>query len=160
MFIWKPIYRPRDISANRCNFFNAFIWENKSYNSFRLIVYMSALICKKQDVETMNYSKNVLIMFNFVYFNLQDVCSVEFTNHSWKRQHWQHHFFISEAKSSNILSMPKGTASTFGLPPRIDFIIWKCRFNILWLPLLVTNTTALYNLLKNYIITCFNELIF
>ena len=38
VFIRKPIYWPGDISANRYNFFNAFIWENKSYNSFWLTV--------------------------------------------------------------------------------------------------------------------------
>ena len=97
---------------------------------------------------------------NFIYSNWQDVCSVEFTNYPWKRHHWQHHFFISEVKSSNTRSMPKETGSTFGLPPRIVFITWKCWYNILWIPLLAPNTIALHNPLKNSLITCVNELIF
>ena len=64
MFIWKPIYRPGNISANRSanryNFFNAFIWENKSYISFLVRLNMSALFHKQQDKKTMKYTKNVL----------------------------------------------------------------------------------------------------
>ena len=99
----------------------------------------------------MNYSKRCYYEgLSFICSNLQDACSVEFTNHPSKRQHWQRHFFISEVKSSNILSMPKATASTFGLPPQIYFITWKCWYNILWLPLLVPNTISLdYPLVPN-----------
>ena len=88
---------------------------------------------------------------NFICGNLPDVFSVEFTNnHPWKRKCWNHSF-VSKAKSSNILSMPKTIGSIFGLPPLIDFITWKCRYNILWLPLLVPDTTALDNPLKKSI---------
>ena len=76
---------------------------------------------------------------------------VEFTNHPWKRKKWDHSF-ISEAISSNVLLMPKATGSTFELPPQIDFITWICRYNILWLPLLVPDTIALDNPLKNSIV--------
>ena len=41
--------------------------------------------------------------------------------------------------------MPKGAGSTIGLPPRIDFITSKCRYNILRLPRLVPDTIALDN---------------
>ena len=155
MFIWKPIYRPGDISANRYNFFNAFILEDKSYNSFRLTVYISALFCKKQYMETINCSKNVLIngviLFSAIYK------THEFTNHPWTLAT---SFFYSEAKSSNMLSMPKATGSIFGLPPQTGFITWKCWYNIFWPPLLVPNTIALGKPLNNSIITCVNELIF
>ena len=83
-YVWKLIYtknnvgkrryccsgRPRD-QYNRYNFFNAFTWESKSYDSFRLTVYVSALFCKQQDMETMKYTKNVfmksLILFEAIY---------------------------------------------------------------------------------------------
>ena len=69
--MWKPIYRPGDISANRYNFFNAIVWENKSYNSSRLTVYMSPLFWKQQVMETMNYQKMLLleglILFAAIY---------------------------------------------------------------------------------------------
>ena len=43
MIICKPIDQSGDESANRCNFFNAFTCQNKTYNSFQLSVDMSAL---------------------------------------------------------------------------------------------------------------------
>lgn len=43
MIICKPIDQSDDESANRCNFLNAFTCQNKTYNSFQLTVYMSAL---------------------------------------------------------------------------------------------------------------------
>ena len=61
VFLWKLIHRQGHILAKWYNFFNVFISENKSFNSFGLTVYMSALFCKKQDMETMKYGKNVLI---------------------------------------------------------------------------------------------------
>ena len=78
---------------------------------------------------------------NFIHSNLPDTCNVEFTNHPWKRKNWQNHSFISEAKSSNILSMSEET----GLPPQIDFITSKCWYNTLRLPLLVPDTVTLDN---------------
>ena len=150
-------YRPGDISANRYNFFNAFIWENKSYNSFRLM-FIWALFFK-----TAGYGNNELLKkcsnegLNFICSNWEDVCSVEFT---WKRQHWQHHFLLVKQNPLNILSMPKENGSTFGLSPQIDFITWKCRYNILWLPLLVPKTITSDNPWKNSIVTSVSELIF
>ena len=52
VFICNPLCRPGEISANRYNVFNVFIWQNKSYNSFRLTVYMSALF-----LQTARYEK-------------------------------------------------------------------------------------------------------
>ena len=69
---------------------------------------MSALFCKQQDMETMNYTECSYEGPNVPGYNLPDACSVE------------------KAKSSNILSMPEDTGSTFGLPPQTDFITSKC----------------------------------
>ena len=75
------------------------------------------------------------------FFAAINACSFEFSD-PWKIKNWQH-FFISEAKSFDILSVLKGTGSTFALSPQIDFIFSKCWYNILWLPLLVPDTIAL-----------------
>ena len=72
----------------------------------------------------MNYTKCSYEGLNFACNNLTDACSVEITNHLKNRQ-------PSEAKSSNILSMPKDTGSEFGLPLQIDFITSECRYTIL-----------------------------
>ena len=69
VFIWKPIYWPGDIPANQYNFFHAL--RIKVMTRFGWNSYVSALFCKKQDMETMNYSKNVLmkdlILFAIIY---------------------------------------------------------------------------------------------
>ena len=88
----------------------------------------------------MDYSKNIL-MKGLVFFAAINGCSFEFTD-PWKRKNRQHSF-ISEARSFDILSVLKGTGSTFALSPQIDFIFSKCWYNILWLPLLVPDTIAL-----------------
>ena len=93
----------------------------------------------------MNHTKCSHEGLNFACNNLPDACSVEITNNLWKTKNRQHHSFISETKSSNILSMPKDTGSTFGMPPQTDIINSKCRYTILWLPLIVPDTTALDN---------------
>ena len=55
------LLQPSDISANRYTLFIAFIWVKKVYKSFRWTLYMVALFSKKWDMETMNYSKSVLM---------------------------------------------------------------------------------------------------
>ena len=76
--------------------------------------------------------KNVVIGgLNFICSNLPDGCNVEFTHHARKRKKLKHHSFTSEAKSSNVLPIPEETGSTSGLPPQIDFITSKYRYNIL-----------------------------
>ena len=60
----------RGISDNQYHFSNAFIWENKSYNSFRLTVYVSALFCKKQGYGTNQLLKKLpwrISTFCFVF---------------------------------------------------------------------------------------------
>ena len=114
---------------------------------------MSALFCKKQ--ETMNYLKNILmkglILFAVIY-QMHEVLNLLFI---YEKKNW-HHSFISESKSSNIQVnwVHIWTASP------VDLITWKCWYNILWLPLLVSDTIALDNPMKNFIVTCVNELIF
>ena len=78
---WKPICRPGDISADQFNFINAFIWKNKSYNSFRWTVYMSALFCKQQVWKRWSAQKMFSWKAQFFWSILPHACSVEFTNH-------------------------------------------------------------------------------
>ena len=78
---WKPICRPGDISADQFNFINAFIRENKSYNSFRWTVYMSALFCKQQVWKRWSAQKMFSWKAQFFWSILPHACSVEFTNH-------------------------------------------------------------------------------
>ena len=88
-------------------------------------------------METAGYGNNELLKnaviggLNFICSNLPDGCNVEFTHHARKRKKLKHRSFTSEAKSSNILSIPEETGSTSGLPPQIDFITSKYRYNIL-----------------------------
>ena len=89
--------------------------DGSRYIDQAMYVRTKALFCKQQDMETMNYTKCSYEGLNFACNNLTDACSVE----------------ISEAKSSNILSMPKDTGSEFGLPLQIDFITSECRYTIL-----------------------------
>lgn len=39
----KPVYQPGSTLTNRRNFFDAFMYEKKSYNSFHVTVCMSTL---------------------------------------------------------------------------------------------------------------------
>ena len=77
----KPVYRPGGISTKRYNFFNSFMGENKSYNSFWLTIYTRAPFLQKP-----GYGKDELIKkcsyegVNLICNNLPDACSVEFTN--------------------------------------------------------------------------------
>ena len=132
------IYWPGDISFTQFNFYNAFIWENKSYNSFDRQVIWALTCLQTQDIKSAELHKKCSYeVRNFDCSNLPNVCSVKFTNHSWRTEIRQHHSFISEAKLSSILPLPKDASSTFGLPPQIDFVTSKCRYTILWLPLFV-----------------------
>ena len=74
----------------------------------------------------MNYTKCSYGELNFACHNLPDACSVEITNHPRKTKNRQHHSFIGETKSSNMLSIPVDTGSTFRLTPQADFITPKC----------------------------------
>ena len=132
------IYWPDDISFIQFNFYNEFIWENKSYNSFDRQVIWALTFLQTQHIKSDELQKKCSYQVrNFDCSNLPNVCSVKFTNHSWRTEIRQHHSFISEAKPSSILPLPKDTSSTFGLPPQIDFLTSKCRYTILWLPLFV-----------------------
>ena len=83
------------------------------------------------NIETMYYSKSVLkkglILFAGIY-QMHAVLNLLIIH---EKEKIDIILFISEAKSSNLLSMPKETVSTCGMPPEIDFIISKCRYNIL-----------------------------
>ena len=59
-----------DISANRYNFFNAYIRENKSYNAFRLTVYERPFLQKagyRNDELLKNVLMKGLILFAAIY---------------------------------------------------------------------------------------------
>ena len=151
-FIGQGIYRLTDIT------FSMLLYERTKVITRFGWQFIWALFFK-----TAGYGNNELLKkcsnegLNFICSNWEDVCSVEFT---WKRQHWQHHFLLVKQNPLNILSMPKENGSTFGLSPQIDFITWKCRCNILWLPLLVPKTITSDNPWKNSIVTSVSELIF
>ena len=137
-------------------------------NAFRLTVYMSALFLRTSGYENDELHKKCSSEeLNFDCSNLV----LNFANHPWRAKHWQHHCFISKAKSSNILSMPKHTGSTFGLPPQIDSVTSKCWNAILWFSLLAPDTNAVDNpswwiftfwrtLLQRESITLFSSFIF
>ena len=126
-YIGQAIYRLTDIT------FSMLLFDTTKFlTHFNWQFIWVLFFCKQQDMKNDQLLKKWSCEWlNFDCSNLPDAYSVEFTNHLWRTKNWQHHSFISEAKSSNIVSMPKVTGCTFGLPTEIDFITSKCRCTIL-----------------------------
>ena len=88
----------------------------------------------------MSYSKNVLMKSLVLFAEIYQMDAVLNLLITHEKKINNIILLLVKQKSSNILSMPKGTGCTFGLSPQIDFITSNCRYNILWLSLLVPDT--------------------
>ena len=138
MFIWNPIYIGQATYRLPNLTFTMRLYERTKVITRSTDRLYGLTFLQTQDIKSAELHKKCSYQVrNFDCSNLPNVCSVKFTNHSWRTEIRQHHSFISEAKPSSILPLPKDASSTFGLPPQIDFVTSKCRYTILWLPLFV-----------------------
>ena len=123
MFIWKSIYWAGDISANQYNFFHAL--------RIKVITRFDwQYICERPFLQKVRHGNDELLKkcsyegLNFICDNISDACSVDLLI-IHEKEKIDIILLLVKQNPLIYMSIPKGTGSTCGMPPEIDFIVFE-----------------------------------